>query len=555
MTGELFLDDQRCSGRDCGNPGLESEVTDGAALAKSLESLRTSARVDVARAAARSLMRNHDELMRAGRVTDAERAAAEAESMSDPDRTPDVELGLAARAAAIGGSANAERRYRGLLAALGDESALGAVAAFRLAHILIERGERGEAITLWERALLGADENLRPHVLVELAGGLRSCGRRDDAERLYAQAIATDHPDLAPQAALTLGGLREEAGHNADALELYALVAASQHPDHASDAEVRHGALMHRRTRSAIQQMLLIELKQECDALPDDEPDECLNEPGEARTSSALPAWCRQPHVERARPHDVAKRRRLASYERLLTRLLDNDGGLGLSAMTSRQPTQGAESGPGAPIAAGAHIVDADTAHAAYRGLDFVVIMATCIGVADGHWADADRERETTFLSANDSRSCETARAALPNLPDRIRGVSPARRLFADRRIDIDVVKSFVVCHFSANHQSPLGAVVVSGGVGLGGGPNVLVDAHTVAIALCDTSATVKEIDRKRATSRDHLLLGHVTHALAAVRCKDALITGALSAWVATCRTLWATSTRGPRGGAPFAKP
>ena len=169
MTCELLLDDQLRDGHEHAGAGLKAEAKDGAAPAKALESLHTTAQLDVARLAARSRMRDHGELMRAGRGSEANDAATDAEFMSAPDRTPDVELGLAARAAAIGAPQDAARRYRGLLAALGDESPLGAVAAFRLAHLVRGRGAREQAITLLERAIRGADENLRPHVLVELA--------------------------------------------------------------------------------------------------------------------------------------------------------------------------------------------------------------------------------------------------------------------------------------------------------------------------------------------------------------------------------------------------
>jgi|SRR5947209_356709 len=527
MTGELFVDDQLRSGHERADAGIEAEFADGAALARSLKSLRTSAQVDVARVAARSRMRDHGELMRAGRGNEADNAAAEAESMSDPDGTPEVELGLAARAAALGAAEDAERRYRGLLAALGDESALGAVAAFRLAHLVRERGVREEAIALWERAIRGADENLRPHVLVELADGLRGCGRPEQAERLYAQAIATDHPDLAPQAALTLGGLREEAGDSAAALELYALVAASQHPDHASGAEARHGALMHRRTRRAIEHMLLIELKHGCDDLPDNDPNgrECADDRGAAAHFAALPGWCRRSRAEAEPPHDFWHRR-LARCKRLLKRLLDHDGGQGLLATTASQHLRKRESASEMPITARSPIAEANPTDGGDCGLDYVVILGTATGACVGHGAQTDHEIAT--VRAYGSRAYETAPDGLRNIPDGMSGGGDGLATFVDPAMDIETVKNLLLCHFSAEQEPPWEAALVPTSVGSDRQLHMLIDGPAIALAFGDTSASVRDIGPACPASSDHLLMSHITHSLTALRCMDALITGSL---------------------------
>jgi tetratricopeptide (TPR) repeat protein len=537
MTGELSLEDQLRSRHGRADPGPESESSDRAALARALEALRTTAQVEVTRAAARSHMRYHGELMRAGRGNEADKAAADADSMSDPYRTPDVELELAARAAAIGSPADAERRYRGLLAALGDESALGAVAAFRLAHLRIERGAREEAIGLWKRALRSADENLRPHVLVELADRLRGRGRGrgDQVERLYAQAIATDHPDLAPRAALTLGGLREEAGDNKGALELYALVAASQHPDHASDAEARHGALIHRRTKRAIEQMLLFELKNGCDAKPDDGPSarECGNEQGSVTHFAGLPGWCRRPRADPEPPHDLGHRR-LSSYKRLVTRLLDRDGGLGLLGTMGSQHLRKDEPAPAMPIGARSHIPHGSPTDGGDRGLDYVVIFgndtaATSLG------GGAQPNRKIALARLKGSRSYEAGQDALQNIADGMSGGGAGLGEFAGPSMDIETIKNLVLCCFSADQQSPWEAVLDSPRVERDGQPHTLIEGRTIALAFGDRSASPRDIGAMDPASSDHLLLSHITHALTVLHCKEALMTGSLIGMNSSC--------------------
>lgn len=478
MTNELFLEEQLRGRHERADPALDS--------------LRTTAQVDVARAAARSLMRHHGELMRAGRGNEADEAAAEAEGMSDPARTPDVELELAARAAAIGSPDDAERRYRGLLAALGDESALGAVAAFRLAHLGIARGAREEAVALWERSLRGADENLRPHVLVELADSLRGRRRPDQVERLYVQAIETDHPDLAPQAALTLGGLREEAGDNKGALELYALVAASQHPEHASDAEARHGALIHGRTRRAIEQMLLFELKSGCDAVPDDESSarECAN----------------APHADREPPHDLGHRR-LSSYKRLLTGVLDHDRGLERTT-------------------AGRPFPDATQTDGGDRGLDCVVIVGNATAAASvGRGAHPDGT--IAFVRVNGLSSYETAQDGLQTIADGMSGGGIGLGALANPSGDIETLKKLALCHFSPEQQSPWEGVLAAS-LKPYGQPHIPIDGRTIGLAFGDASGSSRDIGAMGPVSSDHLLLCHITYALTALHCKEALITGSL---------------------------
>lgn len=203
--------------------------------------------------------RRHRHLAQAGHAADAAAEAALAQSLSRPDTTPDVELELAARSAALGSDDEAETRYAGVLEALGDHSALGAIAAFRLALMRLERDERREALALLERALCGADESLRPHVLISLADELRARKRHELVEELYAAALATDHPDLAPRAALKLGGLREERGDYHGAVELYELVIGAEHADLAPVAAARRNALVHGRTARAIEAMLLLD--------------------------------------------------------------------------------------------------------------------------------------------------------------------------------------------------------------------------------------------------------------------------------------------------------
>lgn len=228
------------------------------ALTAAVESLRAAAHAQDVRVAARSRMRDHQQLMQAGRTAEAAEAASGAEALSHPVQTPDVELALAARAASRGDECEAERRYYGvLLHSSGHATSMGATAAYRLAHLRLGKGARDEAIKLFRRALAGADENLRAHVLVELADCLRGHVAAEEVEELYGQAVATDHPDLAPRAALTLGGLREAAGDRDGALTLYTAAVASEHPDYASDAAARHSALLRRETVDAVKQLVL----------------------------------------------------------------------------------------------------------------------------------------------------------------------------------------------------------------------------------------------------------------------------------------------------------
>jgi tetratricopeptide (TPR) repeat protein len=205
-------------------------------------------------AAARASLRLHRLLIATGQTTEAWDALATTNELSDARHAPDVELELAARDATLGQHEEAAQRYRAVLASRTHRDPLGALAAYRLGDLQSEQGARDRAAALWRLALHGADEGLRPHVLVRLADLLRGRPENREAEDLYQQAVASDHPDLAPRAALALASLLEQRDALSPALALYAIACASGHRDVAEIAELRRHALMRRRTREALDQ-------------------------------------------------------------------------------------------------------------------------------------------------------------------------------------------------------------------------------------------------------------------------------------------------------------
>ncbi|MHB8490685.1 MAG: tetratricopeptide repeat protein [Solirubrobacteraceae bacterium] len=206
-------------------------------------------------AAARASLRLHRLLIAADEVVPAWDALARATELSDPRRSPDVELQLGARAAALGLRDEAARRYQAVLSARTHRDRFGALAAYRLAELQSEQGARDKALVLWRLALQGSDENLRPHVLIRLADALRRRQEDGEAEDLYEQVIATDHPDLAPRAALALANVMERREALSPALKLYAVASASGHRDVAETADLRRQVLLRRRTRAALDQV------------------------------------------------------------------------------------------------------------------------------------------------------------------------------------------------------------------------------------------------------------------------------------------------------------
>src|SRR6185437_12180656 len=113
---------------------------------------------------------------------------------STPALTPDIELELAARDASLGRREEAQRRYEAVLNVLEASTPLGATAAFRLAHLLLEQRQHRNAVDLLERALHGADTSLRPHIEFALAGELDSVRYRGRVQELYEAALLSDHP-------------------------------------------------------------------------------------------------------------------------------------------------------------------------------------------------------------------------------------------------------------------------------------------------------------------------------------------------------------------------
>jgi len=206
-------------------------------------------------AAARAFLRLHRLLISAGEADEAWDALARARELSDPHRSPDVELELAARAGALGQNAEAEQRYRGVLAALTDTHRLGALAAFRLGELRCEQGFVHEALWLWRSALRGCDEDLRPHVLSRLADALRDGPRDSEAAHLYKRVLETDHPHLAPRAALALACLLERHEQTADALEMYELAGSAGDPEIAAVADLRRRVLLRRGLRAVIRRL------------------------------------------------------------------------------------------------------------------------------------------------------------------------------------------------------------------------------------------------------------------------------------------------------------
>ncbi|MFI4978523.1 MAG: tetratricopeptide repeat protein [Solirubrobacterales bacterium] len=224
-------------------------------------------------AAARASLRLHRLLIATGQTVQAWDALATTNELSDPRRSPDVELELAARDAALGQRDEAARRYRAVLAARTHRDRLGALAAYRLGELQSEQGARDQATELWRLALQGADENLRPHVLVRLADALRGRPEDREAEGFYQQALASDHPDLAPRAALALASLLEQRDALSPALALYAIACASGDRDIAEMADLRRHGLMRRRTRAALDQAQRTGATTDDTSGPDDDRD------------------------------------------------------------------------------------------------------------------------------------------------------------------------------------------------------------------------------------------------------------------------------------------
>jgi tetratricopeptide (TPR) repeat protein len=206
-------------------------------------------------AAARACLRLHRLLIAAGEDTEAWDALARASELSDPRHSPDVELELAARAAALGQRVEAARRYRGVLAAFTHTHRLGALAAFRFGELVCEQGARDQAAALWRLALQGADENLRPHVLTRLADSLRDRPGDSEAPGLYKLVVETDHPYLAPRAALALAGLLERRDQVTAALEMYATAISSGDSEVAEVADLRRRVLMGDRARAVVRHL------------------------------------------------------------------------------------------------------------------------------------------------------------------------------------------------------------------------------------------------------------------------------------------------------------
>ena len=206
-------------------------------------------------AAARAFLRLHRLLISAGEADEAWDALARAGELSDPHRSPDVELELAARAGALGQNAEAEQRYRSVFAALTDAHRLGALAAFRLGDLRCEQGFAHEALWLWRSALRGCDEDLRPHVLSRLADALCDGPGDSEAAHLYRCVLETDHPHLAPRAALALACLLERHEQTAAALEMYALAGSADDPEISEVADLRRRVLLRRGLRAAVRRL------------------------------------------------------------------------------------------------------------------------------------------------------------------------------------------------------------------------------------------------------------------------------------------------------------
>ena len=178
-------------------------------------------------------------------------------------------------------------------------------------------------------------------------------------------------------------------------------------------------------------------------------------------------------------------------------------------------------------MAVRSHVAEVHTSDDSDCGLDYVVILSTAAASSIGQAAHADRtiKLARTYRLSTDERTSDR----LPNVHDRIDGAAVKLATFADPPTDIESVKDLVRCHFLAEQQAPWEAVLAPPSMGPNGQPDDLFLAGPiVALAFGNTSPPAPDIAPTCRPSSDHLLMSHITYALTALRCKEALITGSL---------------------------
>jgi hypothetical protein len=179
------------------------------------------------------------------------------------------------------------------------------------------------------------------------------------------------------------------------------------------------------------------------------------------------------------------------------------------------------------PMAAGSHIPDVSpNGGGGDRGLDYVVIFGNDPAATSGA-RGAHPDRKVVFLRVNGLRSYETAQDSLQNVADAMSGGDIGLGAFADPSVDIETDNSLVFLRFVADQQSRWEAGLASPSVGPDRKPHTFIEGRTIGLAFGDTPASVRDVALGPASS-DHLLLSHITHALTALHCEEALITGSL---------------------------
>jgi tetratricopeptide (TPR) repeat protein len=170
-----------------------------------------------------------------GRPEQADLSLARALDKASPASAPDIYLDAAALWHVLGRTEAAGTAYRAVLNHA-HRPTDRALAAFRLGHLGEEAGEYEEALALWQRSLVEADDQLRPFALLEVAGVLARLSREDEAIELYYQLVGSDHPDLSPRGGLLLARLLAERCQWSETLELLQLIIDSGHPEYGTEA-------------------------------------------------------------------------------------------------------------------------------------------------------------------------------------------------------------------------------------------------------------------------------------------------------------------------------
>jgi hypothetical protein len=120
-----------------------------------------------------------------------------------------------------------------------------------------------------------------------------------------------------------------------------------------------------------------------------------------------------------------------------------------------------------------------------------------------------------------------TAQDGLQNIADAMCGAVELAT-FAEPSMDIETVNNLGLWRLSGDQQTPLETILASPCTGGDQQPRKVIEGRPIGLAFGDTLASVRDVGALGPASSDHLLLSHITYALTALHCKEALITGSL---------------------------